>query len=239
MSEPAAAIRAEVAVACRVVGEEGLGDLVWGHASARDPDGRGVWMKAAGWGFEEVTEDRTVLVSFDGDVLAGEGRRHIEAFIHTEVVAARPDVGAVVHAHSPCAVALAATGEPLRPISHEATFFGTSGVGCFSETGDLITTPELGRAVADALGGRLGLILERHGTVTVGPDLPTAVLGTILLERACRNQLRAMAAGASLQWSSEAEVHAKQANCYGPAQIADAWAYLARAESAGRADGVI
>src|SRR5690606_5476265 len=32
----------------------GLRDLVWGHASVRDPDGRGLWTKAAGWGFEEI-----------------------------------------------------------------------------------------------------------------------------------------------------------------------------------------
>ncbi|MFI1735080.1 hypothetical protein ACH40E_38855 [Streptomyces acidicola] len=39
----------------------------------RDPDGRGVWMKASGWGFEEVTPRRTLLVSPEGQALAREG----------------------------------------------------------------------------------------------------------------------------------------------------------------------
>src|SRR5262245_3193733 len=85
----------------------GHGDMVWGHASIRDPGGRGFWMKASGWGFEEVTEERVVLVSPDGEVLAGEGPRHIEYPIHTQIMAVRADVGAVVHSHPPAAVAFA------------------------------------------------------------------------------------------------------------------------------------
>lgn len=36
--------------ASRALGAAGLSDMVWGHASVRDPDHRGVWMKAYGWG---------------------------------------------------------------------------------------------------------------------------------------------------------------------------------------------
>ncbi len=54
---------AEAAQANRALGASGQSDLVWGHASVRDPEGRGVWMKAAEWSFEEITPDRIVLVS--------------------------------------------------------------------------------------------------------------------------------------------------------------------------------
>ena len=33
-----------------------------------------MWMKASGLGFEEVRPDDVVLVSWDGEVLAGNGR---------------------------------------------------------------------------------------------------------------------------------------------------------------------
>jgi ribulose-5-phosphate 4-epimerase/fuculose-1-phosphate aldolase len=46
---------AEAVQANRALGASGQSDMVWGHASVRDPDGRGVWMKAAGWSFEELT----------------------------------------------------------------------------------------------------------------------------------------------------------------------------------------
>jgi L-ribulose-5-phosphate 4-epimerase len=219
-------VRSELARACHVLAASGHSDLVWGHASCRDPEGRGTWMKAAGWGFDEVTPERIVLLDREGAVIEGEGRRHLEHPIHTEILAARPEVGAVVHTHASWPVALAAAGMRLRPVSHDAVFFGPAGVGVFTETGDLIATPELGRAVAAALGERRGVILARHGIVTAGPDLPTAVLGAILLDRASRTQLRAAAAG-PISWSTEDELRAKQ-EIYTPSQVEAAWAYLLR-----------
>ena len=47
-------------------------------------------MKASGLGFEEVGPDQVLLVSWDGEVLEGTGRRHVEFPIHTEVMRARP-----------------------------------------------------------------------------------------------------------------------------------------------------
>ena len=122
-SEPARELRDLVSLGCRVLGSAEQGDLIWGHVSARDPQGRGVWMKASGLGFEEVSPDDLLLVSWDGEVLSGDGRRHAEFPIHTEVMRARAEVGSVIHTHSPSAVALGALGVPLRPISHEANLF--------------------------------------------------------------------------------------------------------------------
>lgn len=42
-------IRALVATASRILDAAGQGDLIWGHASAQDPDGHGVWLKSARW----------------------------------------------------------------------------------------------------------------------------------------------------------------------------------------------
>lgn len=221
-------LREQVATGCQILGAEDQGDLIWGHVSARDPDGRGAWMKAAGWGFEEVDAARTVLVSRDGDVLAGEGRRHAEYPIHTEVLAARPDVGSVVHTHARHAVALAATGQPVRPVSHEGTLFTPPEVPRFEETGDLILTPELGARVAATLGDRRAVFLVHHGIVVAGPDVPTAVVTAVLLERACRTQLLTSAAGGPASWSDDDEALVKRAHCYSEALLHQAWAYLVR-----------
>jgi L-fuculose-phosphate aldolase len=221
-------LRTQVSLGCRVLGSEDLGDLVWGHVSARDPDGRGAWMKAATYGFEEVGADEVVLVDRDGQVLEGDGRRHAEYPLHTEVMAARPDVGGVVHTHSPDAVALGATGHPLRPISHEATLFVPPAIARFEKTGDLILTPELGRDVVRALGDRNALLLVNHGMLTVGPDVATAVVTAVLLARACRIQLTAMSAGGWATWSDDEEALAKRGHCYPPQLLEQAWAYLVR-----------
>lgn len=221
-------LRRSVSLGCRVLAGEGQGDLVWGHLSARDPDGGGVWIKRAGLGFEEVWPQDVHLVTPSGEVAHGEGRRHAEYPIHTEIVGARSDVGAVVHSHAPHAVALGALGAPLLPISHEGTLFVPPDVARFTTTADLIMTTELGREVAAALGPRNAVLLVNHGIVTVGPDVPSAVISAILLERACRTQLTAMAAGTVSRWSDDDEALAKRSHCYGAEQLELAWAYLVR-----------
>jgi len=72
-------LRDEVALGCRILATEDQGDFVWGHVSARDPDGRGVWMKAAGWGFEEIGRDHVILVGWEGEVLEGDAAETLGA----------------------------------------------------------------------------------------------------------------------------------------------------------------
>ena len=221
-------LREQVAIASQVLALEDHGDLVWGHVSLRDPEERGVWMKAATWAFDEITPDRVLLVGWDGRVLAGEGRRHSEYPIHTEIMRVREDVRSVVHTHAPHAVAFASLAQPLRPISHEGTFFVPPDIARFTQTGDLILTQELGRALAADLGRRNAALMIHHGIVTAAEDMQTAVVGAILLERACWKQLVAMAAGELKSWSSDEEALAKRAHCYSPELVHQAWAYLVR-----------
>ena len=218
----------ETALANRALGASGQSDMVWGHASIRDLDGRGVWMKAAGWSFDEVTTDRVALVSPEGEVLAGHGPRHIEYPIHTEVMNARPDVGSVVHTHAPAALAFAALDQPLLAISHDGVEFAEPQIARFTRTGALISTAELGQAVAEAIGDGVGCLVPQHGLVTVGPDAATAVMRALLLARACHNQLQAMAAGPIKLWSDSAEIALKQGQVWSESQINAGYAYLCR-----------
>jgi L-ribulose-5-phosphate 4-epimerase len=217
-----------VALASRVLGLESHGDLIWGHVSVRDPDGRGAWMKRSGIGFEEVGPNDALLVDRAGKVIEGPGRRHVEYPIHTEIMEARPDISSVVHTHARHAVAFASLDVPLLPISHEGTLFVPPDLARFTGTGDLIVSSELGQKVAHSLGARNALLLVNHGIVTVGPDVQTAVMTAILLDRACRVQLEASAAGTIKRWSDDEEAIAKRDHCYAPALLRGAWDYLVR-----------
>jgi L-fuculose-phosphate aldolase len=211
----------------------GQSDMVWGHASVRDPGGRGAWLKSAGWGFEEIDADKIVLVSPDGEVLHGTGRRHIEYPIHTEIMERRADVGAVVHTHSDAANAFAALDVPLRPLSHAGCLFSYPDVPRFTLTGGLIKNRKLGQSLADALGAAPACLMPQHGLVAVGQDLPAAVMTAVLLDRACRIQLTAMAAGPLARWGSEEDTVAKRAEVWSDSQLAAGWEYLVRAAAAG------
>jgi L-ribulose-5-phosphate 4-epimerase len=226
-------LREQIATGCRILGLEDQGDFVWGHVSARDPDGRGVWMKASTYGFEEICPEQVILVSWEGEVLEGTGRRHAEYPIHTELMRARDDVQSVVHTHAPWAVAFASTDQPLRPVSHEATLFVPPEVARFTKTGDLILTTELGGDLAASVGQRNAAFMVHHGIVTCGPDVITAVMTAVLLERACKTNIRATAGGGPKTWSSDDEALAKREHCYPPALLQQAWDYLARRLGAG------
>ncbi|WP_027929366.1 class II aldolase/adducin family protein [Amycolatopsis thermoflava] len=218
----------EVARAHRALAHAGQSDMVWGHVSARDEDGRGVWMKAAGWGFEEITRERVLLVSPAGEVLAGEGRRHIEYPIHTQLVAARPDVGAVVHSHAPAAAVFASLDVPLRALSHDAVPFLDPDVPRYTGSGDLIRDDTMGLALAQVVGDSAGALIPGHGLVVVGPNLAVAVMRAVLLERACRNHLSALSAGGPVRWSDESEIAGKRARVWSHDQYQAGYDYLLR-----------
>lgn len=218
----------------RALGAAGQADMVWGHASLRDPKGRGVWMKASGLSFEEVSDEQVVLVSDDGEVLAGSGPRHIEYPIHTRVMAARPDVGCVVHTHSAAATAFAALDVPLRAISHDGVEFAEPQLPRYTVTGSLIRTRELGDALAETIGDGVGCLVPQHGLVTVGPDAASAVMRAVLLDRACATQLASMAAGPLRRWSDSAELELKRAEVWPPSQLQAGYDYLCRQVRAAR-----
>ena len=90
--------------------------------------------------------------------------------IHTEILASREGTGCVVHSHAESVVAFAATGMSLRAIGHEGTLFTPPDVARYTDTGDLIRTPELGVDVARAMGDRNALLIPQHGFVRAGPD---------------------------------------------------------------------
>ncbi len=204
--------------------------MVWGHVSIRDPGGRGVWLKGSNLGFDEVTEDDVILVAWDGEVVEGSAGRHLEYPIHTQIMARRPDVNAVVHTHPLYSIAFAATGWPLKALSHEGSHFVPPDIARFTKTGDLIRTPELGEALAETIGDRIAVLMPHHGITTVGTDVGQAVAAATHLERACQI---ALLAGEHALASPDDEALQKRERS--ARHLAMAWSYLAR--SAGRRAG--
>jgi L-fuculose-phosphate aldolase len=221
------ALRGEVVTGGWVLELDGQAEMVWGHVSARDPAGRGVWMKSAGIGFDEVTPERVLLVGPDGAVLDGDGRAHLEHPIHTAVLRARPDAGAVVHTHPAHVIALMASGKPLQAFSHTGGIFARP-LPVFRDARGLIDTDELGDRMAAALGDHRAVLLDGHGIVTAGASVGLAVMTAVMLERACRLQLLAeMGGGVAAPLSIDAALEA-YAHVQPDAHMEGGWRYLAR-----------
>ncbi len=219
--------RAEVVLGGQVLHVAGLSDMVWGHVSARDPAGRGAWIKAAGLGFDEVTIEDVLLVGWGLELREGRGRAHNECPIHLEILRARADVASVVHAHPPHAIALAASGRELEAFSHTAGIFAT-GVPRYDGAAGLVDSRESGTALAAALGSQRAIFLTGHGVVTVGASVGAAVTAAVMLERACQLQLLAEGFGGASRALAGARALTAYAHTQSDTHLLGAWRYLAR-----------
>lgn len=199
-------LREKLVQAGRVLCANGQDDLTRGHVSARLPDNPDLFlMKPHSVGLDELTPECLLTIDLDGNVVAGDGRRHSEAFIHTEVFRARPDVGAILHTHPTYCVALTAAGTPLRPASQPAALFHQM-LGLYDDTINLIRTPEMGQGVARALGDMRAVLLKHHGIVCTGETVEEAVIGAIMLENAAMIQLLADASGNRAEAFSDEDI---------------------------------
>jgi len=203
-------------------------DMVWGHAGVRDPDGRGVWIKRSGVAFDELTAADVHLVGWGGSLVEGEGRPHIESFIHLEILRVRPDVTTSIHSHPAAVNAFSALDEPLRAISHEGVLFVEPQIPRSPLSGDLIADPSRGAALAAALGQARACLMPRHGLVAVGADDAVATMTAVLLDRACALHLAARAAGDIRSYSDSAEIIAKTAHVWPKSQLDAGYHYLLR-----------
>jgi ribulose-5-phosphate 4-epimerase/fuculose-1-phosphate aldolase len=179
----------------RILEAEGQGDLTRGHVSIRVPgDPNHFFIKPHSHGFDEITMDNIVICNLDGEKVGGGGRRHSEVFIHSEIFKVRPDINSVIHTHPTYAVALSATGRPVKPISQPAVAF-SDGVPYYTDTIDLIRSKDMGAGVARALGPCKATLMRNHGVAVVGKSVEESVILAIMLDNACQIQLLAEAAG--------------------------------------------
>jgi L-fuculose-phosphate aldolase len=218
----------DLARAHRILDLEGHNDMSLGHLSWRDPGGRGLWLKRGNIGLEEVQDSDFILLSFDGEVLAGDGIRHLEWPIHSEILRARPDVNVVAHTHPFHATALSATTEQIRPYTNEGVWFPES-VPHFKLTSDLVNTPLLGRELAVALGpSAAAVLLKNHGATFVGTGIREATLAGVFLERAARVQLTLAASGLAHTYPDADEIRQKRLTIYPDRAVENFWQYYNR-----------
>jgi ribulose-5-phosphate 4-epimerase/fuculose-1-phosphate aldolase len=224
-----AELREQIATLTRIFAMRGLLGL-HGHISAYDPDADRMYI-CPGFGWDKATTRPEDLFVFNvaGDVLEGQGRRlPLEWPIHTALHAARPDVLAVGHLHSPFATAFAVTRAEFRPVMISGALFA-SGVPTYQER-HLITTPERGRAVAELIGAGRAALLRSHGTVVAAADVEELLLASLLLEDNARAAVEAASLG-ELDYLEPEQSAMAEAD----ARISDrarlAWRYFAQLEA--------
>jgi L-fuculose-phosphate aldolase len=221
-------IKQELIWAGKVLVAEGQDDFTRGHISFRLPDNSSLFfMKAHSLGLDEITPENILTIDLDGNVVAGTARRHSEVYIHSEIFKARPDVNCVLHTHAPYAVALSATGRPMRCYSQPGALFFEA-LGVYADTINLIRTAEMGAGVATALGPHRAVLLKNHGVVAVGASMAETVVGAIMLENAAMVQLTAEGAGKPAPEFPRADIEKLKHDISRPEQFKINFDYLVR-----------
>lgn len=200
-------VRIDLAAAYRLAALAGWDDTIYTHLSATVPGETGVYLiNEFGLGFDEVCASGLVKVDVHGRVVDGTGRRvNPSGFaIHGAIHAGRPDVECVIHLHAPWGVALAMLPGGLQPTTQWAMRLHGR-LGRHAYEGLALGADEQQRLVA-RLGTLDGLILENHGTLTVGRSVAEAYMLMHILERAAQAQLRAMSAGGGHVMAASAEL---------------------------------
>jgi ribulose-5-phosphate 4-epimerase/fuculose-1-phosphate aldolase len=220
------ALKSDVALANRVIERFGLSNA-FGHASARIPGTDTFYMPTRrSPGF--ASAGTLLTVDSEGRVLSGKGTPNSELWIHARIYAARPDVGAVVHAHPPACVCLTQIGQPHRVVHNQGGAF-QAGVPEYERIG-LIRTRELGDLLAHRLGSGIAVMMRGHGITTALPDVRAATVAACLLEESAGLQLRMLAAAggdaARLRAYNREEAQSVS-DQLSPRVVARAWEYYA------------
>ena len=160
-----------------------------GNLSVRD--GETMLITPTSVRYEALIPADVAQMELDGRVLSGTPSS--EWRMHAEIYKNRPDVRAIVHTHSPYATAFAAAHRPIPACLIEMQFFLGGEVPCapYAPAG----TRELGRVCAEALGDRGGCLMANHGALSVGKDLPEALLRAEYIEDSARICLLSMQLG--------------------------------------------
>jgi HCOMODA/2-hydroxy-3-carboxy-muconic semialdehyde decarboxylase len=195
----------DMVTANRILAHERIVDG-YGHVSARSAEEPDHFFLSRAIAPGLVTARDLIEHDRDGEpVNAGDRASYVERFLHAAIYRARPDVGAVVHCHTPSLIPFADSSVPLRPMYHMSAFL-TLGAPIFEIRGIpgvldmLVADARVGQALAQTLGGAAVVLMRGHGAVIVGASISVAVSRSIYLDLNAKMQADAIALGGTVTY---------------------------------------
>lgn len=191
-----------------------------GNISGRDAESGHIVIKPSGLRFEELAPEHMVVVDENANVVEGDLKPSSDTATHCYIYREMPNVGGIVHTHSPYATAWAALGRDIPCIltAMSDEFGGPIPCGGFA----LIGGEEIGREVVRVLRegpnpNSPAVIMQNHGVFTVGPTPLAAVKAAVMCEDVARTVALAYQLGDPIPISKEniAKLYKRYTTVYG------------------------
>ena len=175
----------------------GLVTYTWGNVSGIDRERGLVVIKPSGVSYDELTPDDLVVLDLDGKVVDGKLNPSSDTKTHLELYKAFPEIGGIVHTHSPYAVGWAQAGRdiPAYGTTHADYFYGP--VPCcrslteqeveedYERNTGLVLVETFRQRELDPVHVP-GAICRNHGPFTWGKDAAQAVYHAVVLEEVAK-----------------------------------------------------
>jgi L-fuculose-phosphate aldolase len=176
--------------ACVNMNRTGINQGTAGNLSVRWKTG--LMITPSGLPYDEMTVDDIVYMNMDGSYqhrLAASS----EWRFHRDILQARGEVNAVVHAHPIHATAFAICGMEIPAVHYMIAAAGGPTIRCAPY--ETYGSGELSKAVLEALSGRTCALIANHGMIATGPDLREAMWLAVELEALCKQYAIALQIG--------------------------------------------
>ncbi len=191
MARPAhLALRRKIIDACRKMNALAINQGMSGNISARIAGG--MLITPSGTPCEAMAPRDIVAVD-------GEGKPHgarapsSEWRFHHDILATRPEVGAVLHAHPAFCTALACLQRDIPAFHYMVAFAGGNSIRCAPYA--TFGTQTLSDNALAALDGRRACLLSNHGMIALGADPESALALAVEVEALAAQYCRALQIG--------------------------------------------
>jgi L-fuculose-phosphate aldolase len=182
--------REDIISVAQALDDAGLVPNKSGNVSCRSADG--FLITPAGVPYSDLVPAGIVELPVHGAPGTTGPRPSSEWRMHAAIYAARPDVAAIVHTHSPRATALACAGRGIPPFHYMIALAGGD-IRCMPYA--TFGTAELAAAAVRGLESRRATLLSNHGVLAVGASLRAAHSVALEVENLAVQYLAMLAAG--------------------------------------------